>query len=344
MKEIIKAFGLDPETSTLKPLGNGLINSTYLVTDENGNKYVLQRINTNVFPDVPMLQDNVERVTNHLRSKLEKDGVKDLDRRCLRFIKAPATGNTYINHNGEYWRMMVYITDSVTHEAVTPELSRLAGQAFGEFQSRLADLDPLPGETIPKFHNMEHRLNQLQDALDADPKGRAAEVKDLVDEILAEKDLATTVERYSREGRIPTRVCHCDTKVNNVLFDNDGKILCVIDLDTVMPGCILSDYGDFLRTAANKAPEDEPNLDNIAINFDVYNAFTEGYLSTAGKFLTPVEKELLPHGLFRFAYMQAVRFLADYINGDTYFKIQYPEHNLVRARAQWKLAQLAKKM
>lgn len=339
-EHILNAFDIDP-ASDVTPLGNGLINNTYLVTTLSAKRYVLQRINTNVFPDVDALQNNIDRVTAHIRAKLTKRGITDIERRCLRFIPAKATGKTYYFDSTDYWRLMAYIPDSVTHDSVTPEHAHAAGRAFGDFEKMLADMDPLPVETISNFHNMEFRLQQFDDAIKADAAGRLVGVKTLVGDMLHLKELACTAERLHREGKLPLRVCHCDTKVNNMLFDLDGNVLCVIDLDTVMPGYVLSDYGDFMRTAANRAPEDEPDLTKIEINTEVYDAFTQGYLETAGQFLTETERSILPHGLFRFAYMQAVRFLTDYLNGDTYYKIRYPEHNLVRARAQWQLAMKA---
>ncbi len=338
---ILQAFGLDTE-SEIKPLGNGLINSTYLVTEPAGKRYVMQRINTNVFPDVDTLQDNIDRVTAHIRIKLAERGITDIERHCLRFLPNTATGKSYYHDGTDYWRIMVHIPDSITHETVTPEHAEAAGRAFGDFEKMLADMKPLPAETIRDFHNMEFRLRQFDDAISTNAAGRLDNVRDLVRDMLEIRELGCTAERLHREGKLPLRVCHCDTKVNNILFDTEGNVLCVIDLDTVMPGYVLSDYGDFMRTGANCAPEDEPDLDRIRINTEVYDAFTRGYLETAGEFLTDTERRLLSHGLFRFAYMQAIRFLTDYLNGDTYYRIAYPEHNLVRARAQWKLAREAR--
>ena len=203
----------------------------------------------------------------------------------------------------------------------------------------LADIPDKLGETIPDFHNMELRARQLREAVAADAAGRMAdpEVRAIVDEVFKYEEEMCKAERMHREGILPKRICHCDTKVNNMLFDREGNILCVIDLDTVMPSFVFSDFGDFLRTAANTGAEDDPDLDNVNFNMEIFNAFAKGYISTAGEFLTPVERENLPFAATLFPYMQAVRFLADYINGDTYYKIKYPEHNLVRTRAQWKL-------
>lgn len=201
----------------------------------------------------------------------------------------------------------------------------------------LADIKEPVGESIPDFHNMELRLRQLRDAVKSDTASRLAEVQDLVDAIESRADMMCQAERLYREGKLPKRICHCDTKVNNMLFDENGDFLCVIDLDTLMPSFIFSDYGDFLRTAANEAPEDEPDLTKVAFRMDIFKAFTDGYLSSAGTFLTQQEISMLPFAVKLFPYMQATRFLTDYINGDTYYKIQYPEHNLVRTKAQLEL-------
>ena len=233
----------------------------------------------------------------------------------------------------------MFIPDAMTYETVNPEYSYYAGKAFGEFQAMLADIPDQLGETIPDFHNMELRARQLEEAAAADPVGRCADPE--VQEILAEirKDIheMCKAERLHREGVLPKRICHCDTKVNNMMFDKEGNVLCVIDLDTVMPSFIFSDFGDFMRTAANKVAEDCPETDKVEFDMDIYRAFTKGYLESASVFLTPVEKENLPYAAALFPFMQAVRFFADYINGDTYYKIAYPEHNLVRTRNQMAL-------
>ena len=200
----------------------------------------------------------------------------------------------------------------------------------------LADIPQQLGETIPDFHNMELRARQLKEAVAADAAGRMAseEVQSILAEINESVEEMCKAERLHREGVLPKRICHCDTKVSNMLFDKEGNVLCVIDLDTVMPSFIFSDYGDFLRTAANKVAEDCPEIDKVEFNMEIFKAFTKGYIESASVFLTPVEKENLPYAVALFPFMQAVRFFADYINGDTYYKIKYPEHNLVRTRNQ----------
>ena len=337
---IVSHFKLEGTVQEIKPLGSGLINDTYKVStvEETAPDYVLQRINHAIFQNVEMLQDNIDAVTRHIRKKLESRGETDIDRKVLHFLPT-GEGKTYWFDGDSYWRVMVFIPRAKTYETVNPEYSYYAGGAFGNFQAMLADIPDELGETIPDFHNMEFRLKQLRDAVAADAAGRVAEVKYYLDEIEKRADEMCKAERLHREGKLPKRVCHCDTKVNNMMFDEDGTVLCVIDLDTVMPSFIFSDYGDFLRSAANTGAEDDKNLDNVNFNMDIFQAFTKGYLESAKSFLLPVEIENLPYAAALFPYMQCVRFLADYINGDTYYKIHYPEHNLVRTKAQFKLLQ-----
>ena len=339
LKMIAGRFEIAGNITEICPLGNGLINDTFLVVTDGPDNYVLQRINQSIFRDVDLLQHNIDCVTRHIRGKLEAAGETDIDRKVLRFLPEKESGKSYWTDGKEWWRVSVFIRDAVTYEAVTPEYAGYAGVAFGRFEAMLADIPDKLGETIPDFHNMELRARQLREAVAADAAGRMAdpEVRAIVDDVFKYEEEMCKAERMHREGILPKRICHCDTKVNNMLFDREGNILCVIDLDTVMPSFVFSDFGDFLRTAANTGAEDDPDLDNVDFNMEIFNAFAKGYISTAGVFLTPVEKENLPFAATLFPYMQAVRFLADYINGDTYYKIKYPEHNLVRTRAQWKL-------
>lgn len=339
LQQVVSQFDVQGTVVDVRPLGNGLINTTYKVeTEGDAPNYVLQNVNNAIFPDVEMLMDNIVTVTNHIRAKYEAAGMADVERRVLRFV--PAKDGKYFHFDGEkYWRVMVFIPDTVSQTAVTPESSYIVGETFGNFQAMLADVPTELGETIKDFHNMEFRLQQLREAVAENKAGRLAEVQWLVDELEARAEEMCKGERLHREGKLAKRICHCDTKVDNILFDAEGNVLCVIDLDTVMPNFIFSDFGDFLRSAANTGREDDKDLDNVNFNMDIFMAFAEGYLKSAKVFLTPLEIENLPYAAALFPYMQTVRFLADYINGDTYYKTQYPEHNLVRSKAQFKLLQ-----
>lgn len=344
LNPIVSHFKIQGTVDTVQPLGSGLINDTYKVTTREADApdYVLQHINNAIFQDVDMLQANIEAVTSHIRQKLTEKGETDIDRKVLTFLPTEE-GKTYWFDGENYWRMMVFIANAKTYETVNPEYSYYAGSAFGSFQAMLADIPVQLGETIPDFHNMEFRLQQLRDAVKQNAAGRVEEVKYYVDEIEKRAEEMCKGERLYREGKLPKRVCHCDTKVNNMMFDEDGKVLCVIDLDTVMPNFIFSDYGDFLRTGANTGDEDDKDLDRVGFNMEIFKAFTQGYLESARSFLTPLEIENLPYAAALFPYMQCARFLTDYINGDTYYKIKYPEHNLVRTKAQFKLLQSVEK-
>lgn len=341
--QVVSLFDISGQAEEVKPLGEGLINDTYLVVTKGAENpdYVLQRINNHVFPDVDMVMRNIDIVTTHIRNKLAKEGVSDIRRHVLTFIALKNHPNKlYVEVGGNYWRMMIYVDHALTKEEVNADSSRAAGETFGRFQAMLADVPYELGETIKDFHNMEYRLEQLRQTAKEDVAGRLnePEVQALLEKIGRHTEEMTAAERLYREGKLPKRVCHCDTKVNNMLFSEDGKeVLCVIDLDTVMPSFIFSDYGDFLRSAANAKAEDEADLSKIKLRMDVVRAFTEGYLSSARSFLTPLEIEMLPFAVKLFPYMQSVRFLWDYLNGDKYWKVKYTKHNLVRAQNQFRL-------
>ena len=333
---IVSQFKIEGKIKDILPIGNGLINETLRVSTIAADTpdYILQRINNNVFPDVNLLQHNIEAVTGHIRNKLKELDEEDINRKCLHFIESVGGKTYYQDANGNYWRMSVFIPDSFTKEEVSPESVFCCGETFGNFEKILLDLDEPLGEVIPNFHNMEFRLHQLHDAVVADKMGRGASVRDILSEIERNADEMCLAEKLYRDKVLPKRICHCDTKVNNMLFDSDGKVLCVIDLDTVMPSFIFSDYGDFLRTGANYVAEDSDDYQAVGLKEDIFCAFTEGYLSTAGSFLTAIEISHLPYAVALFPFMQCVRFLTDYINGDVYFKTKYAEHNYVRSRNQ----------
>ncbi len=339
LKEIVSKFSISANVTEVAPLGAGHINDSYLVKTESEQDpdYVLQRINHYIFKDVELLQNNIKRITEHIRTKLEKQGEGDLVRKTLTVI--PTTDGKLFYFDGEnYWRICIFIEKSKTFEQVTPEFAYLTGKSFGEFQYLISDIPGEPlGATIPDFHNMPFRLKQLQDAIDANAAGRLEKVQPIIDELFARAEDMCKAETLNKEGKLPKRVTHCDTKVNNMLFDQNGDFLCVIDLDTTMPGYVLSDFGDFIRTGANTGAEDDTNLDNVNLNMDVFKEFAKGYLESAKPFLTQIEIELLPYGAQLLTYMQTVRFLTDYINGDVYYKIKSPEHNYERTLAQLKL-------
>ncbi|MDR0510829.1 MAG: aminoglycoside phosphotransferase family protein [Rikenellaceae bacterium] len=334
--DLNKNFRIEGTVASVAPLGMGHINDSLLVRTAEADRpdYLLQRINHHIFKDVAMLQRNILHVTDHIRRKLAAKGEDDLDRRTLTIIPT-REGELFHFDGANYWRVYLFISGARSYDAINPALARAAGKAFGEFQSLLADIPETIGETIPNFHNMEFRLMQFREAVANDAAGRVAENKAIVDAIERRAEEMCRVERMGREGAIPKRINHCDTKVNNILFDERDRALCIVDLDTVMPGYVVSDFGDFVRTGANRGAEDDP--DHAGLDMDVYNAYAEGYLETARAFLTPVEIELLPFGARLLTYMQTVRFFADYLNGDVYYKTHHPAHNLQRTKAQLRL-------
>lgn len=342
MKDLAPIVGCFPEVGRVEeivPLTSGLINETYLLRTgpEEENDYVLQRINDRVFRDVELLQRNIDTVTSHLRRKLEERGVPDIGRKVLRFLKT-REGKSYCFDGESYWRISVFIARSQTLEVTDNRSAYLTGLMFGEYQALLSDLPCQLPETIPDFHNMEFRLRQLREAVRDNVAGRLEEVSDLLDGLEVHASQMCIAEMLYREGRLPKRVCHCDTKLGNILFDEQGTPLCVIDLDTTMSSFVFSDFGDFLRSAANVAGrEDEPDLQKVRFDMEVFRQFCSGYLAKARQFLSPMEIELLPFAATLFPYMQAVRFLTDYLNGDTYYRTAYDGQNLVRAKAQYQL-------
>ena len=339
LKNIVSYFVPLSENIEIKPLGAGHINDSFRVTNGN-NEYVLQRINHSIFKDVPALQSNILRVTMHIRQKLIERGETDIDRKVLTLVPTLEGKLYFEDADGYFWRMTIFIRDSKSYDEINPDLAYRAGIAFGDFQLMLSDLpgDPLH-ETIPDFHNMEFRLEEFRQAVNRDRVGRVMEVDDLIKEIESRAYEMCLPERLHREGKLPKRINHCDTKVNNILFDNDGQVLCVVDLDTVMPGYFISDVGDMMRTYLCPVSEEEKDFSKITIRSAFYDAIVNGYLSEMGAVLS--EQELT---YFHFAgkfmiYMQAIRFLTDHINDDIYYGAKYDGHNFVRAGNQLTLLQ-----
>lgn len=337
LKDIVSHFVVPADNIEIKPLGAGHINDSFKVTNVD-NEYVLQRINHSIFKNVPELQNNILRVTMHIRQKLIERCETDIDRKVLTLIPTQDGELYYEDPDGNFWRTTIFIRDSKSYDEINPDLAYRAGLAFGDFQQMLSDLPGEPlHETIPNFHNMEFRLEEFRQAVNRDRVGRVMEVDDLIKEIEKRSYEMCLPERLHREGKLPKRINHCDTKVNNILFDENGQVLCVVDLDTVMPGYVLSDFGDFIRTGANTGAEDDKNPERVGVDLDIFENYAKGYLKNAISFLTDIEIDNLAFGAKLLTYMQTVRFLTDYLNGDTYYKIEYGNHNLVRTRAQFRL-------
>ena len=336
--QVASHFRLAGEVERFAELTAGLINNSYRLSCGT-KEYVLQQINTYVFKQPEQVMSNVQRVTEHLRRKLTEAG-EDPARRALHLIETTDGGNMYRDEQGRCWRVYDFITDALTRDRVeTAEQFRQVGAAFGEFQRMLFDFPAAElYETIPHFHDTRKRFETFRQAVATDRAGR---VKDLAPEIsffLNREEMMSSIVVAIERGELPLRVTHNDTKTNNVMLDaQSGMALCVIDLDTVMPGSALYDYGDALRFGASSAAEDEPDLSKIWLDMDYFRAFTDGFVPQVRQALTVAELKLLPLGLKVITCELAMRFLTDYIDGDLYFKIRYPEHNLVRTRAQMRL-------
>jgi Ser/Thr protein kinase RdoA (MazF antagonist) len=336
LKEIAGRFELDGNPVEVKPLGEGFINDTYVVTTDGPLRYILQRKNKAVFPDVPAMMDNIAAVTAHIKQK-----VADPMREILTVIPA-RDGKLYnLDSDGEYWAVCVFIEDTVTYDvASTPEMARQGGVGIGRFQSLLADFDRPLAEVIKGFHNIRWRFIQWDGSLKADRAGRSAEVAQEIAFVEERRSQMLSFWKMVEDGVLPLRVTHNDTKLSNILFDRrSGKVLCAIDLDTVMSSTSLNDVGDAIRSYANATVEDDPDFGQVALRLDMYEAYMDGYLSQRRDTLTASEKEWLAFAPLYITYEQVLRFLMDYIDGDTYYKIRYPEHNLVRTRSQMALLQ-----
>ena len=346
LESMVFRFRVKGKVTSITPFGGGHINRTYIVTvTEDGGKteqkYTLQQINTTVFRDPHALMDNIQRVTSHIRQKLRAEG-KDPERGTLHMLPDRTGQYRYIKDDfGSYWRMYRFIDDSYAYDTVeNPEMFRNAAKMFGLFQAQLADFPAFTlNETIPHFHDTGSRYLDFESAVARDAAGRAASVQEEIEFVRARRKETYCIQNHVIAGDIPLRVTHNDTKLNNVLMDADGEGLCVIDLDTVMPGSALYDFGDSIRYGASTAAEDEPDLSKVSLDLTLFEAFADGYLETAGQAMTVLERQLLPFSAKMMTLECGMRFLADYLNGDVYFKIEQADHNLLRARTQFKLVQ-----
>jgi hypothetical protein len=341
LKEIFGLFCAGGSFESAAPYGSGHIHDTFLVKtiEKDKDDFILQRLNNKIFRNIPQLQNNIERVTGHLRSKLISIPGSDIRRECLNLISS-AGGKTWIADNeGNYWRMYIFISGHKSYNIVdSADKAYEGGKAIGRFQAMLADLGGEPlFDTIPWFHDIEKRLETFSIKLKSDPVGRGSSIQNEIDFVFKRSGEMKIILRLGKEGRIPLRITHNDTKFNNILFDENDKAMCVIDLDTVMPGYVHYDFGDAIRTATNMASEDEKDLSLVKMNIDLFRAYSEGYLSETSGTLNNAEKEYLAFAPLLITYTQAVRFLTDFLDGDKYFKIHHEHHNLQRARAQFRL-------
>ena len=337
---IAKAFAFDGEIVDAKPFGSGHINDTTLLTTDKGTQFIMQRINVKVFTNPQALMENICRVTEFLKKRLVEVG-GDPNREALTFVRTVDDQLFYHGEEGA-WRAYRFQGDLLALNTCRNSHDFYSsGKAFGRFQ---ALLDNYPADTlyeiIPDFHNTPVRFAQLHKAIEKNLAGRLDSVKEEVEFALAREKDASLVMDLQEQGVLPLRVTHNDTKLNNVLLDPEtGDGVCVIDLDTIMPGQAIFDFGDSIRFGASTATEDEKDLSKVQLDLELFDAYTKGFLEGCGEVLTEVEKDLLPTGAWMMTLECGIRFLADYLNGDTYFKIQHSEQNLDRARTQFKLVQ-----
>ena len=340
LQNIVAQFALDGPVAQVKALGAGFINDTFKV-DTTGNHpdYILQRKNKAIFPDVPAMMNNISMVTEHIRRKVVAAGGDPL-REVLTVTPTKDGKLYYKDANDEYWAMCVFIGGSVTYErADSPALCFKGGQGIGKFQSQLADFKEPLAEVIKGFHNIRFRFEQWDEALKADKAGRVKDLAKEIDWVNSRREEMLSFWSKVETGEIPMRVTHNDTKISNILFDQKGEVLCVIDLDTVMSSTSLNDFGDAIRSYTNTGAEDEKDLSKVSMSIDMFRGYAEGYLSERKSTLVESEKEWLAFSARYITYEQVLRFLMDYIDGDTYYKVAYADHNLVRTHAQYKLLQ-----
>jgi thiamine kinase-like enzyme len=330
-------FQFDGIVKNVRSLGEGLINDTFFVeTTGNSPNYILQRKNKNIFQNIPAMMNNIYKVTVHLKNKIIEMG-GDPFREALTLIQTK-DGQLYHKQDDDYWTACLFIEDTVTHQlASSLELACQGGKGIGKFQAMLSDMKEPLDDILSGFHNIKFRFDQWDQAIENDKAGRVKQLQTEISRI--EKYRKEMLDFYSKieAGIIPSRVTHNDTKISNILFDKSGNILCVIDLDTVMNSSCLYDYGDAIRSYANAGLEDDRNTANVFLKMDVFENYTKGYLSEASFFLTQEEINCMAFSAKYITFEQVLRFLMDYIDGDSYYRINYDKHNLVRTYAQYRL-------
>jgi serine/threonine protein kinase len=332
LKKIFNKFNASGTFKAAKTLVSGYINETHLIetVDAQDADYVLQKLNHHVFPNIPKLMNNKVKVTEHLKNKKSSDQVN------LKFFKTTEGLYYYHDEDGNYWNLMEFIPNSkVLEKTENAQQAEEAGKAFGNF---IRLLDDFPAEEIyeiiPDFHKMSFRYQQFDEALKGAGEERKKKANIWIEQVLASREEMQHLERLYESGEIPMRVTHNDTKLSNILFDKNDKALCIIDLDTLMPGIVHYDFGDSIRTICSHVSEDEPNLNLVGFNMEFYQAYSKGFLSKLNDKLSAKEIELLPLAAKTITFIMGLRILTDYLNGDVYYKIKYPEHNLHRASNQ----------
>ena len=341
LANIFSQFETDGVFASGAPYGSGHINDTFLIKtkDHHPHDYLLQHVNSNVFKNVPELIENIEAVTSHMRRKLAAVPGANPNRETLTLISTKEGKPYFEGNDGLYWRLYIFIGDTHSYDVVTSRaLAYQGGKSFGKFLGMLADF---PAEqlhyTIPRFHDITLRLEMFDQALSADVSKRAAAVQAEIDFVQQRREEMHKIYNLGQENKIPLRVTHNDTKFNNVLLDEDGQGLCVVDLDTVMPGYVHYDFGDSIRTVANTAAEDETDLSKVSFSLEYFSGYSEGFLSEVGNSLTETEIKNLPFAAKFMPFLIGLRFITDYLVGDVYFKTTHDSHNLERARTQFAL-------
>jgi len=343
LAEIARHFDVRGTFASGEPYGSGHINDTYAAWYDQGGtavRYIHQRINSGIFKDPVTLMENIKRVTEHTRNKLLAGGAGEITRKTLTLIPTPEGEVFYVDDEGNFWRTYIFIEKARTYDQLeSPPQAFEAAKSFGAFQAMLADLPaPRLSETIPDFHNTPKRFEALMGAIERDSPKRADGARQEIEFALERKERISTIVDRLQSGDLPERITHNDTKLNNVMIDDaTGEGICVIDLDTVMPGCALYDFGDMVRSATNSSMEDEPDVSKVCMRMDVFEALVKGYLESAGTFLTASEKELLVFSGRLITFEIGLRFLSDYLEGDVYFKTHREGQNLDRCRVQFAL-------
>lgn len=341
LEDIAAHFVLPSPIGRIIPYGSGHINDTFCIYDTTQTipLYILQRINHQVFTNIPLLKTTTARITEHIRSKLRQKTNTDLHRAVLTPLATKTGEFFFLDADGNYWGMYLFIQGSVLYDTVRSDRQAYqAGTMFGRFIRLLADFPTSElHESIPNFHNMIVRLEQFYEAQEQDRAKRTKIVQSEIDFVTARVDSMTSLQNNLANGLLPQRITHNDTKLNNILFDAAGNALCVIDLDTVMPGLVHYDFGDSIRSIASSSAEDETDPSRICLNLAFYTAYTRGFLEELHTILTPFEQTTLAFGAQYMTFIMGLRFLTDYLNGDVYYKIHYAQHNITRARSQFAL-------